>query len=250
MSEQIDDNVGATVSGGQSPPPQGALVRWLIYSVISVALIGLGWYLLRKAGLDWGELWDLATNRDELQELIGRAGAYAPLVCIAMQFIQVVIFFIPGEVTQMVAGLVFGTFWGFVYSVIGLVLGSVFNFYVARKLGRPFVEKIVDIKTIQKVDTFMSARKGRTAIALMFLMPGFPKDALCYIVGGATSVSYMTFFWISSLGRAPALLFSVMFGDKIGDGDTSYLVVLGVIFAAFLLFGWWWKKNTPHLESQ
>src|SRR5262249_779569 len=144
--------------------------------------------------IDWGAWWALATDQEALKEFIEDAGVYAPLVCIAMNFIQVVIFFIPGEVTQIVSGLAFGTVWGFIYSFIGLVLGSMFNFYIARRLGRPFVEKIVDRNTIRKVDQFMSERKGMTAIALMFLMPGFPKDALCYIVGGITSMNYWTFF--------------------------------------------------------
>ncbi|MBI1746966.1 MAG: TVP38/TMEM64 family protein [Acidobacteria bacterium] len=245
MNESHAGSTPAEESLGNISPSRNDRAKWLWYSVISLASLLLVWALLRKLGVDWMAWWELATDRAELEAFVSSFGVYSPLICIAMQFIQVVIFFIPGEVTQIAAGYVFGSFWGFVYSAIGIALGSVFNFFVARKLGRPFVERIVDRNTIDKVDRFMSARKGKTAVALMFLLPGFPKDALCYIVGGVTSVSYLSFFLISTLGRTPALLFSVIFGDKAGDGDRTTLILLGVIFAAFLLFAFWWKKRSP-----
>src|SRR5262249_45026532 len=124
-----------------TPPPKSDWSKWLWYAGLSVGLIVLTWALLRRADIDWGAWWALATDQEALKEFIEDAGVYAPLVCIAMNFIQVVIFFIPGEVTQIVSGLAFGTVWGFIYSFIGLVLGSMFNFYIARRLGRPFVEK-------------------------------------------------------------------------------------------------------------
>ena len=44
----------------------------------------------------------------------------APLVFIAVQFFQVLIFMVPGEIPQMAGGYLFGTVMGLVYSLTGI----------------------------------------------------------------------------------------------------------------------------------
>ncbi len=87
---------------------------------------------------------------------------------------------IPGEVTGFVGGIVFGTFWGIVYSTIGLTIGSFLAFILARRVGRPLVDKLVNPEIIKRYDYVMK-HKGMFLAFLMFLMPGFPKDYLCYL---------------------------------------------------------------------
>src|SRR2546426_8419904 len=77
------------------------------------------------------------SNKDHLIALLREGGPSGALWCIAVQFLQVVIAAIPGEITSFAACYVFAAWRGFLYSTIGVTLGSAFNFSVARALAPP-----------------------------------------------------------------------------------------------------------------
>lgn len=183
----------------------------------------------------------LATDRDALAQLILSYRAYSALACIAMQFVQVVVFIIPGEFTQVAAGIAFGAWWGFILSFAGIMLGSLFNFYVVRLLGRPFVVKLFNPKTLAKVDAALEGSKGKTALFLVFLLPGAPKDALSY-AAGATGLSYAEFLLLSGAGRIPALLFSVMVGAQIAERNYVEIILICAGFSVLFLGAYWFKR--------
>src|SRR5256884_7624833 len=83
------------------------------------------------------------SSKDHLIALLREGGPSGALWCIAVQFLQVVIAAIPGEITSFAAGYVFGAWRGFLYSTIGVTLGSAFNFWFARVVGRPTLERLI-----------------------------------------------------------------------------------------------------------
>ena len=106
---------------------------------------------------------------------------------------------IPGEVTGFLGGYLFGKFFGVVLSTIGLTLGSYVAFILARTFGRPLIEKFIPKSTIQRFD-YLLHHKAAFLVFLLFLIPGFPKDWLCYILG----LGHMTtteFLVIGGTGR-------------------------------------------------
>ncbi|MBI3694940.1 MAG: TVP38/TMEM64 family protein [Acidobacteria bacterium] len=176
-------------------------------------------YLLWRAGV-----LERLADREKLISSLRNAGVKGPLLCVAIQFAQVVIFVIPGEITQFAAGFVFGSWWGFVYSVTGIMLGSAFNFYFARVFGRPALEKFVPRGTLDKIDTALNNAKGKSAIFLLFLLPGLPKDALCY-GAGLSQMSLVEFIVITGLARSPAMLLSIMLGSQAYQQDYKRMVI-------------------------
>lgn len=125
---------------------------------------------------------NLFLSKEHLLDFINRHRPYAAFVFIGLQAAQVVIAPVPGELTGFAGGLIFGPLWGVVYSTIGLTLGSWLAFTLARMLGRPLVERVVKAETIARYDYVMQ-HKGRLLAFFMFLIPGFPKDYLCYLLG-------------------------------------------------------------------
>lgn len=190
------------------------------------------------------------SDRQRLVEMLRSAGVQGPLLCIGVQFAQVVIFVIPGEITQFAAGYVFGGWWGFVYSVTGIVLGSAFNFWFARLVGRPTLERLIHRHTLEKVDRALNSARGKSALFLLFLLPGMPKDAMSY-GAGLTSISLVEFVVVSSLGRSPALLLSILLGSQAYRQDYRAMVITGVA-ALLALAGYYFyernrnKKEQPH----
>jgi len=116
--------------------------------LIGIATLGL------LAFYYWQPLVQMYTNPDEIRTFIEGFGIFGPLVFIFFQFLQVIIFFVPGAVFTIAGGYLFGTFVGTVYSIIGTMIGSILVFLVSRKYGRPFVEKIVHRKERQHFDSF------------------------------------------------------------------------------------------------
>lgn len=188
---------------------------------------------------NWDAIWSLFESPEVLRDWIEEQGPMAPIVFIVIQFIQVAIFIIPGEVPQIAGGYLFGTFLGVVYSVIGIAIGSLFNFFLARLLGVHFVKTLFGENELKKFENITSSPRARIAFFFLFVIPGLPKDALCY-VAGLTNMSFLTFFAISSIGRLPAIIGSAIIGDSAAVHNWSLVIGIGiaavVLFAAGLIF--------------
>ena len=172
-------------------PSNNKALLLLLLLVAGLLLVG---YLLYASGLV-----NLFLNKEHLLNFINRHEPYAALIFIGLQAAQVVIAPVPGELTGFVGGLIFGTAWGVVYSTIGLTLGSLLAFMLARLLGRPLVERVVQAETIARYDYVMQ-HKGRLLAFIMFLIPGFPKDYLCYMLG-VGHMRLRDFLVIVTIGR-------------------------------------------------
>jgi len=168
-----------------STPQQKTLIKATIFLFL-VALIFLlsvyGSQALSVLGF-WGEnLGRFYTEKKSFAEFLTSLGLYSPIFFILLQALQVVISPIPGELTGIVGGYIYGATFGFILSTLGLALGSLAAFELARILGRPFVEKFVNQNLVKKF-AFLTTGTGATLCFLLFLIPGFPKDVLCYLLG-------------------------------------------------------------------
>lgn len=180
----------------------------IFQSVILLIICSLAIYALY-----WWGVFDFFMDKDRMLSFIHDHRTYASLLFIGLQVLQVVAAPIPGEVTGFVGGVFFGTFQGILYSTIGLGVGSWIAFMLARLVGRPLVEKMAKPETIERYD-FIMKHKGKFLAFLMFLIPGFPKDYLCYILG------------LGHMGQADFLIVSVL-GRLFG---TSLLTIGGNFF--------------------
>ena len=158
----------------------------------------------------------------------------AAVIFIGLQILQVIAAPLPGEVTGFVGGLFFGTLGGILYSTIGLTLGSWFAFLLARMAGRPLVEKIVSPETIRRYDYVMK-HKGLFLAFLMFLIPGFPKDILCYILG-LGHMGHRDFLLVSTSGRLLGTVLLTLEGELFRNKRyAAFFTVLGISIAVILL---------------
>ena len=182
------------------------------------------------------------SNKDHLVELLRSAGIQGPLLCIAIQFAQVVIFVIPGEITQFAAGYVFGSWMGFLYSILGIALGSAFNFAFARVLGRPTLERLIHRDTLDKVDRALNDAKGKSALFLLFLLPGMPKDAMSY-AAGLSNMSLVEFVVVSGLARVPALLASIVLGSQAYRQNYRAMVITALLVVAAAALCYFYERR-------
>ena len=118
---------------------------------------------------------------------------------IILQAFQVIAAPIPGDVTGLLGGYLYGPWLGVLYSTVGLTVGSYLAFALARAYGKPFVKKFVPIQTLGRFN-FLLHHKGAFIVFLLFLLPGVPKDYLCYILG-LGELSSTEFILIGGVGR-------------------------------------------------
>src|SRR5881397_458630 len=111
-------------------------------------------------------------------------------------------------------------------------LGSAFNFCFARVVGRPTLERLVARETLARLDRRLDTARSRSAMFLLFLLPGVPKDVLSY-TAGFSGMPLLEFVVLSGLARSPALLASVLIGAGVSRGDyRSLLATAGVMLLA------------------
>ena len=209
------------------------IVSRLIISLLIIGLVILGGYFLLKA------LGFLDMTVEEVRDLVSSTGVIAPLVFVFISFLQVTFVPIPSAITIVAGNYLFGPWLAFLYSYIGIFIGSVFAFVLGRKIGRPFVNWIAG--SSEKVDEWIGKLKGRENVLLffMFLLPFFPDDILCAIAG-AISVRWSTFMIMQIFTRATSILGTLFFmsGEIIpfhGWGIAVLAVVAVVFIVAFVL---------------
>lgn len=189
------------------------------------------------------DLFRFFRNRELLVQFI-KSYRYDELIFILLQIVQVVAAPIPGELTGFIGGYIYGPFWGTIYSTIGLTLGSWLAFVLARFFGEPLLEKVVKKEVFEKFDHFME-HKGILVSFLLFLIPGFPKDYLCYIMG-VSRIPTMTFIIVSTIGR----FFGTMMLSISGNiAQKEQYLLLGVIVGAAIIVSLLaWKYHDKILE--
>ena len=216
--------------------------KWVWITCLLVGLIILLIYLYNsQLWIQAVKLWNLFQDRHQLKVVLRSYGPYSPLVFILLQIIQVVIAPIPGEAIEFLGGYVFGVWGGMLYSMIGLILGSWFAFSIARIFEKRAVEKFVSPELRRQFD-YLIGHEGVILSFLLFLIPGFPKDALCYILG-LTPMHWGIFLIISTLGRIPGTLLATLQGAKAFDQQYVTLLILLVISALIILVFYIYHEN-------
>ena len=186
----------------------------------------------------WAYLVKLQDKKERFRDWIHSFGPWGPVVFIGVQVFQVVFSPIPGELTGFLGGYVYGAFVATIFSTIGLTLGSFLAFYIGRRLGRPFVEKLIPPKILDKFD-FLITNRGAFLAFIFFSIPGFPKDYMCYLLG-LSPLKTLTFVLIAFLGRIPGTIMlgiqgAGMYEEQYGMVATL-LVIMVIIGAAAVYF--------------
>ena len=162
-------------------------------------------------------------------------GGWAPLVFVVVQAGQVVAAPVPGQVVGVASGYVFGLWAGTLYSMAGTLVGTTLAFVLARRYGRSYVERVLSARTIERFDDVV-ADDGRLAIFLLFLIPGPPDDAICFLAG-VTRIPLWQLVVIALVGRLPSVFLLNLAGAQIaGEELTIAAAVLLALVVVTVLF--------------
>ncbi|MFB6086068.1 MAG: TVP38/TMEM64 family protein [Halodesulfurarchaeum sp.] len=178
---------------------------------------------------------------EAVQETVEGFGVFAPLAFIALQVAQVIFAPIPGQVLALAGGYVFGPLLGTVYSLIGATIGSALAFWLSRRFGRPAVERLVHPDTLSTVDGFLEDH-GRLGVFFVFLLPGLPDDALCFL-SGLTPIPVRGLVVLSFLGRIPGYALLALAGGRFANHRPLDAAVILAFVSVVVLLGYWQRER-------
>ena len=148
----------------------------------------------------------LFTSAEKLKDFLDAFGIWGPISFILLQLIQVVIPIIPGGITCVAGIIIFGPFWGFIYNYVGIILGSIINFALARYYGQTLIRTLVSDKVYTKYASWLEEGAHFDKLfALAIFFPVAPDDFLC-MLAGLTRMTYKKFTTIILLGKPASLL--------------------------------------------
>ncbi len=208
----------------------GGLIAFFAVMIIAVVLL---WPLI-------GELFSEG-GLERVTRDVREAGPAGFLILLAVQFLQIVVAFIPGEVVQVAAGMIYGPWVGALIIFIGCVISSAFIFVLVHKLGMPFVQAMVPEGALQKFRAFERTGKLNMLVFVLFLIPGLPKDVFTYLVP-LTDMKLPTFVLLSNLARLPGIVLSTYAASGLATGDYAESIAIFAVTAliavvALLVYG-------------
>lgn len=183
----------------------------------------------------------LATEegRAEFKAYIDSIGVLGWFVTLGIQLLQIFIAFIPGEPIELMLGFVWGPWIGLLTCLLGIFIGTAIVFLLVKKLGRPFVKKIVGDKDLSTYRFLSDPRNLDMTVFILFFIPGTPKDALTYITA-LSPINPVRYLIIATIARIPSIITSTLLGDSLAEGNyvmaivffavTAIVSVVGIIF--------------------
>ncbi len=180
-------------------------------------------------------------------------GLLGKIAFVGMMVLQVMIAFIPGEPLELGAGYAFGAVWGTLLCLIGIFIGSLLVFSFVRKFGVKLVEVFFPVERIQQLRFLKNTKRFHRITFLIFLIPGTPKDLLCYVMG-LTDIRLSAFLLISTLARLPSVVTSTVAGNALGVqrylvAGITLVVTLILSLAGMKLYDWILKRQAQKRQE-
>ncbi|HEV8440312.1 MAG TPA: TVP38/TMEM64 family protein [Methylomirabilota bacterium] len=215
--------------------------RWVVGGVLLAALVGYGVWLVHTEAPAYRFLVRLYVDKHFLKQTLREWGILAPILFMSMQALQVIVSPIPGEATGFLGGYLFGEALGLVYSTIGLTCGSVIAFWIGRWLGEHYVRNLVRKETWDKLGFIVEA-EGAILCFIVYLIPGLPKDIMCYLFG-ISPMPLWVFVLVSGLGRIPGTWVLSAQGAHTATGNYLQLILISAVFAAVALPLYYYRQR-------
>ena len=202
---------------------QKKLIAWAAIAIFLLLTAVVGWFVGRP-------LVRFASQPEQFRQWVDGHGLMGCAAYVGMVFLQVVVAVIPGEPLEISGGYAFGAARGSLLCLLGAFLGSVAVFALVRRFGRELVDIFFPREKLENLKFLQSSPKRDVLFWLVFMVPGTPKDLLCYFAG-LTDLSWGKWLLLCTVGRLPSVLTSTIGGDALGVKDYQFAVL---VFAATL----------------
>lgn len=177
----------------------------LLLAVAALALLAVG-------AVVWGTLeFDFAMNVDTAVRQIRAWGMWGVAGSIGLMVAHSFLPF-PAEIIACANGILYGALWGGLITWIGAMLGATLTFGLVRRLGRPFVERMVSSRDLRRI-TLWPRERDAAVLLTARLIPVIAFNLINYIAA-LTRISWWTFLWVTGLGILPLIVLLSILGEQ------------------------------------
>lgn len=229
IRDQVKDKLNPTnirehvEKGLKKLPPLKKLIRNFIIIILVLFLVGLLLIYIQNS---------FESPRDAAEK-IKSLGIFGPIAVILLIILEVVVAPIPGVIISVASGYAFGPYLGTIFSYIGNIIGTAIAFFLARKFGRPLVERLTSKAKLDTYDCFF--KQGGTALLfIVFLFPLFPTDIVSFITG-LSDIKWKKFMIIAAIAYIPNMFILNYIGASLfesGSANSPLLLTLALVTIA------------------
>lgn len=178
------------------------------------------------------EAYSLLTSGDEqrTRQWVSQFGFWGPAVILVVMILQMFLFIVPNILLILICILSYGPVWGGLLAWSGIFLASTVGYFLGNKLSSVIVDRLVSVKTQEKLQDFIS-RYGMKAIFAL-RVSSLSNDGLS-LVAGLLKMSYRRFIVATLLGITPLIAVLAIFGHN-GRVERG-LIFVGVFLLVCLI---------------
>lgn len=176
------------------------------------------------------------TSLDAINKLLDEYKTASIFIYMGLQVFQIVVSILPGQALQFAAGYAYHFWLGYLYSIIGVTLGTVITFYLARLLGKDALHVIFGEEKFSRFVRTINSKRSYIVLFVIFLIPGIPKDLFTY-AAGVSEIRIVPFLLLSLIGRSPAMVGSIWMGSMFYRGSYTGLIILGAVAVIMFIAG-------------
>lgn len=175
------------------------------------------------------------SNRQTLRSEMMAMGWWGYGLAFLIQFAQVVISFLPGEVVELFLGMAYGPFVGLLIALIGVVAGTTVAYYLAKWIGLPFVRLFIKKNYFAKYAFLNDEKKVALGVFIVYLIVGLPVDTATYLAPGL-KIKFWKFLLLSTVARIPKIISSTIVGHYLVEDNlwVSIIVFFGTAFLSVI----------------
>jgi len=212
-------------------------IPWIKAGVLVILLIILSLLVLRALPQEW-------LSPDWIDAFLSRVGFLAPVAYILLRALGIVATVVPNAPLDIAGGVIFGSFWGTVYALIGSEIGAVICFSLARLLGREAISRLLHRRIV-----FGDRVAQRQMAYLVFFARFEPifSFALVSYGAGLTRMSLRSFAISTLLGMAPGTILLNYYGKSLFSRVNLPLqICMGLVLVVLLfIVPVWIKRKNP-----
>jgi len=190
---------------------------------------------------------DFEKSKNMVKNFFESFGAWEQVFFIGVQVLQVFFAPIPGQLTGLLGGFLFGFWYGLFLTMIGLTIGSFLAMSLSRFLRDYLVQKFVPKELLEKFD-YLIEKGGLMTFFMIFLLPAFPDDAVCFIAG-LTRLSISKLVIVCVLGRLPGMAVLTFAGTAVGTDLQIAKIVLGIAMILSVVIWFFEEEITNYVKK-
>lgn len=181
-------------------------------------------------GISWYFQTQILTNPQQFQTWLQSFGSHVILVYILLQSLTIIIAPIGGLFLQVAILSIFDPIKAFTLIYFVTTPLYLLNFYLARKYGRPLVQKVIGHHALETVDNF--AKDSGILTLLIFKM--FQNGNFDYIsyAAGLTNIKFKHFALINFLVGIPSVMLAYFIFSRFNNLTAG---IFALIITAYIL---------------